>query len=172
MPDTNPTPNPYSTILERFGDLTEDDRRQLLRELTAMVDQDAKKDLSPLEKAWEEVHQYLLKLSREPYIDDQIELYEIWDICDILRDDPDSLKKETWEVRQKVILEILAHDEIKNVVVSMEDLLYLLAVTDEEKRWMAEHMVDRYGYMTQDGIKILLDLEYDKKKKMTAQDQA
>ena len=50
---------------------------------------------SYLEKNWTEIKRLMNVLKHEPYIDDQIEIEEIWDICEEMISDG-RLADETW----------------------------------------------------------------------------
>ena len=60
---------------------------------------------SYLEEQWAEIKRLIEKLKYEPYIDDQFEIEEIWDICEEMIKSG-KLKKESWQVRRRVLKSI------------------------------------------------------------------
>lgn len=92
-----------------------------------------------LEEQWDEIQGNLNILKNEPYIDDQVELDFIWDICENLIQS-DKLKEETWETRKQILSEIIrnAFYEEYSVYDPIHDLFLALTFTTEEKIWCAE----------------------------------
>lgn len=92
----------------------------------------------------------------ELYIDDQIEIDEIWDICEkIIKSS--KLKKETWEVRRRVIKSIIGSEyyDYYGVCDPMMDLFQALMFTQKEKIESAD-IAFKIGsdYMKRDGAKL------------------
>ena len=111
---------------------------------------------SYLEEQWAEIKRLIEKLKYEPYIDDQFEIGEIWNICEeMIRSG--KLKKEPWQIRRHVIKSIISgeyYDEY-GVYDPMKDLLNALMFTQEEKIEVADITFEiGSGYMQADGAKL------------------
>ena len=66
-----------------------------------------KPDSDWLVDKWKEITDLMIILSGEPYIDDQLEIQEIWDlVADMLKSG--KLKDEPWELR-RALAEIIIH---------------------------------------------------------------
>lgn len=111
---------------------------------------------SYLEEQWIEIKRLIEVLKYEPYIDDQIEIEEIWNICDEMIKSG-KLKKECWEVRKCVLKSIIGGEYYDYYGVSdpMRDLFNALMFTPAEKLECAD-IIFRIGsdYMKRDGAKI------------------
>ena len=90
--------------------------------------------MSNLEEQWEDIEDLLRELGNEPYIDDQVELDEIWSICADLVENGD-LESEDWSLRRRFIIKILKHDLYCDYSVDepMQNLLIAMCVSPEEK---------------------------------------
>ena len=89
---------------------------------------------SYLEEQCAEIKRLMEKLKYEPYIDDQYEIEEIWDICEEMIKSG-KLKKETWPMRRRVIKSIIDGEyyDYYGVYDPMKDLFNALMFTPEEK---------------------------------------
>ena len=82
---------------------------------------------SLLEENWIEIENLMYELSREPYIDDQLEIDEIWNLCeDMIKSG--ELKKEKWQVRKRIIGLIVENEyyDYYGVYDPMHDLMEAL----------------------------------------------
>ncbi len=106
-----------------------------------------------LEEQWAEIMRLIETLKYEPYIDDQIEISDIWEICeDMIKSG--RLRSEPWHIRRSVIESIVEgeyYDEF-GVYDPLEDLFHALMLTTEEKIEIAD-MIFKTGsdYMKKDG---------------------
>lgn len=65
--------------------------------------------VSVLDASWKQIKDLIASLRYERYIDDQWQIDEVWKICEVLCKQ-ESLPQEPWEVRQKVLMDILEND--------------------------------------------------------------
>ena len=142
-------------IVDIFMHLTLKEKEAVLKELQAIYDASVSTDAykTPLEEAWEIVESNIYSLSREPYIDDQFEIEEIWQICeDLIRNE--DLSAETWARRKRVLSDMIENGmyDYYGVWDPMNDLLKALCFTDEEWLWCADEMSN--GYMKEEGAAI------------------
>ena len=94
---------------------------------------------SYLEDNWAEIKRLMNVLRHEPYIDDQIEIEEIWNICEEMISGG-RLADEPWKVRKRVIKSIVGgeyYDEY-GIYDPMKDLFGALIFTPEEKLEIAD----------------------------------
>ena len=109
-----------------------------------------------LEEQWAEIKRLMEKLKYEPYIDDQFEIEEIWNICeDMIKSG--RLKDEPWEVRRRVLKGIIGGEyyDYYGVIDPMQDLFKALMFTPEEKAECADIIFEiGSDYMKRDGIKL------------------
>ena len=72
-------------IYEMFAHLSLEQKKGVLRDFQEIVDaEESRPEGSYLEQKWKEIEDCLYDLSLEPYIDDQLEIDVIWNICDEL----------------------------------------------------------------------------------------
>ena len=70
-------------IMEMFSHLSLDDKKEVIKDLQKMIEvQENEPAHSLLEENWIEIENLMYELSREPYIDDQLEIDEIWNLCE------------------------------------------------------------------------------------------
>lgn len=148
--------NAETEIITLFRKLSAGRQLSVLSELTTIVGENIQRENQTpakceLEEVWEEVGDLLHDLSREPYIDDQIEIDEIYEIIE------DVIKREVykdapWEVRKKILKEIADHEYYDEYGVSdpMEDFMRALLKNDEEKTEIAGFMWNLSKYMRAD----------------------
>ena len=106
-----------------------------------------------LEEQWAEIMRLIETLKYEPYIDDQIEISDIWVICeDMIKSG--RLKNEPWHIRRSVIESIVEgeyYDEF-GVHDPLEELFHALMLTAEEKIEIADMIFETGSdYTTKDG---------------------
>ena len=86
-------------IYEMFAHLSLEQKKGVLRDFQEMVDaEESRPEESYLEQKWKDIEDLLYDLSREPYIDDQLEIDVIWNICEELIKGG-HLRKEEWNPR-------------------------------------------------------------------------
>ena len=136
-----------------------EEKEVLLEDLKAMIS--VEKNSPPksnLEEQWVEVKRQMKSLDLEPYIDDQVEIDCIYDICEELIKSG-SLEKENWELRKKILAEIVRGEyfDYYGVYDPMKELFGALAVTDQEKLECAD-LIFSIGsdYMKQDAARLYL----------------
>ncbi len=66
-------------------------------------------NVSVLKASWKQIGELLQTLSYERYIDDQLEIDEVWDICQALIK-RGKFEEEDWRLRKEILCEIIAHD--------------------------------------------------------------
>lgn len=122
-------------IYEIFDKLDIEDKRKIIKDLQVMLEAtEAEPELRGLEKDWDEIQKNIWSLSREPYIDDQWEIEEVWNITEKLLKSR-CFQKESWELRKKILSDIIENDfyDYYGVIDPMMDLFKALCITDEEK---------------------------------------
>ncbi|MDD4439826.1 MAG: hypothetical protein PHS04_17600 [Tissierellia bacterium] len=89
--------------------------------------------ISILNSSWKQIQELIQWLSYEPYIDDQLEIDQIWNICEAL---VRHLKNnsESWDIRKRVLQDIVDNDgyDYYGCIDPMTDLLEVLCNTGEE----------------------------------------
>lgn len=144
-------------IIEIFQALTLSEKESLLTELQTMVTIEKNSPpKSPLEIAWKEIQRNIKMLSFYSYIDDQIEITMIWDICeDLIKSDV--LKNEAWDLKEKILKEIIQNDffDYYSIFDPMKDLMEALCTTTKENLLCADLIYQiGSGYIKQYGAKI------------------
>ena len=144
-------------IIEIFQALTLSEKESLLTELQTMVTIEKNSPpKSPLEIAWKEIQRNIKMLSFYSYIDDQIEIIMIWDICeDLIKSDV--LKNEAWDLKEKILKEIIQNDffDYYSIFDPMKDLMEALCTTTKENLLCADLIYQiGSGYIKQYGAKI------------------
>jgi len=137
-----------------------DDLKNLLAEKENDKGQNIRK--SVLESSWKQIHEIIKSLSYERYIDDQLEIDEIWEICDALvKYMKDNV--EPWELRKIVLNDIIENEYYDYYGCSdpMEDLLEVLCCEEDEYIEMAEIM-EQFG-KGEKAAAIYLKFGYDQK---------
>lgn len=122
-------------IYEMLDTLTLEQKEELVKYLNHLIE--AERNAPPksyLEENWNEIIRLIECLSYEPYIDDQLEIEEIWEIVEKVIKSR-KLKKETSETRKEIITDIIENDFYDYYCVTdpMKDLIRALIFTDEEK---------------------------------------
>lgn len=147
----------YSDIYSMLATLTLEAKEQLLEDLRVMIEAEkSAPKKSYLEEHWSEIERLLQNLRYEPYIDDQWEIEEIWNICEEMIKSG-KLKKEPWKIRRNVLKSIIGGEyyDYYSVYDPMEDLFNALMFTSEEKLECAD-IISKIGsdYMKRDGAKL------------------
>lgn len=147
-------------IYEMFAHLSLEQKKGVLRDFQEMVDAEESRPEGPyLEQKWKEIEDLLYDLSREPYIDDQLEIDVIWNICEELIKGG-HLQAEPWEIRERIIQKITENEYYDQFGVCdpMMDLIRELPQNREEKLKTAEIMWNGSGFMKKDGAKLFREL--------------
>lgn len=130
-------------ILELFSWLDIEEKESLLKRLESMIVAERKApEKTHLEDAWAEIERLIHSLSMYPYVDDQLEIDEIWEICeDLIK--TGNLSKESWDVRKRIVSKMIAADYFDYYGCSdpMQDLCEALCITEKEKLEGADMMV-------------------------------
>lgn len=83
--------------------------RKIIEDLKKYNENKKKDQPSFLNGTWKQISNLLRSLSYEPYIDDQVEIDEIWKICDALIK-RGKFDQEPWEIKEKILKEIYRND--------------------------------------------------------------
>ncbi len=117
-----------------------------------------------LRGTWEQITDLISDLMDEPYIDDQYQIEEIWNIVEALLK-RGGFEKEPWEVKEHILKEIYDNDyfDYYDVYDSMHDLANAICSNREENLKRAEIMMKAgQGSLGADAAKLYRDLgEYD-----------
>ena len=145
--------SPVYTIFEIFDNLKLETKRQVVADLQKKLDAaEVIASVSPrmtyLQELWEDIEQNLFELSMEPYIDDQFEIEEIWNIVEGFIKSG-KYKNESWEVREHILHSIVDNDfyDYYGVYDPMKDLSDVLCFNNNEKRELADYMWKSSKYM-------------------------
>ena len=144
-------------IYEMLDTLTLEMKEELLEYLKAdIAAAKAAPKKSYLEEQWTEINRLIEILKYEPYIDDQLEIEEIWNICEEMIKSG-KLKKEPWEIRRRVIKSIIGGEyyDYYGVYDPMKNLFNALMLTSEEKVETADIIFEiGSDFMKVDGMKL------------------
>jgi len=116
----------------------------LIEDLKKMAEEKLKTDnqISILNSSWKQIQELIQWLSYERYIDDQVEIEEIWKICEAL---VRYLKEnqESWDIRKQVLQDIIDNGgyDYYGCYDPMTDLLEGLCNTKEEYLKKADIMM-------------------------------
>ncbi len=111
---------------------------------------------SRLESAWEQILDEVRELSYEPYIDDQIEISNVYEICEELINS-DILKDESWDLRKEIIKDFVQNHYYNEYSVDepIEELVSAMCTTQAEELEYADILLNTgYSYLAFDGAKI------------------
>lgn len=115
-----------------------------------------------LRGTWSQISELILELDFEPYIDDQVQIGEIWKIVEALLKHG-GFDKEPWEVKESILEEIYENDfyDYYGIYNPMKNLADAICTTREENLRRAEIMMKTgKGYL---GAKLYRELgEEDK----------
>ena len=165
---------------KEFADKSKKDRyywgeyrdKERIRHISAMIEyfgKIGKKQKKPKESflrgTWSQISKLILDLEDEPYIDDQVQIEEIWNIVEALLK-RGGFEKEPWEVKESILKEIYDNDfyDYYGVYDPMKDLANAICTTREENLKRAEIMMKAgRGYLGADAAKLYRELgEEDK----------
>ncbi len=148
-------------IYDLLDTLTLEMKEDLLEYLKAdIAAEKAAPEKSYLEKQWAEIQRQIETLKYEPYIDDQVQIDEIYDICGKIMKSR-KLKTEPWELRRQIIEDITENNyyDYFGVYDPMKELLQALILNDEEKAEAADILLEQGSeYMKEDGAKLYREL--------------
>ncbi len=157
-------------IYELFDTMPIEDKEMVVRNLTAEMKNAGTKKVkkvnkaqfskSHLEKAWERIGEEISELRDAPYIDDNIEITYVWNICDELIESG-KLGKESWELRKKIIKDIIKNHYYDEYSVDdpLEQLMQAMCTNKKEKQECADMLLNSgYSYLAFDGAKIYKEL--------------
>lgn len=118
-----------------------------------------------LRGTWDQIMDLISELKDEPYIDDQVQIEEIWDIVEALLK-RGGFEKEPWEVKEHILIKIYENDyyDYCGVFDPMRDLANAICSDKKENLKRAEIMMKAgRGYLGADAAKLYRDLgEEDK----------
>lgn len=94
---------------------------------------DRQDKVSVLKASWGQIGELLRILSYERYIDDQLEIDEVWNICRALIK-RGRFEEEDWKLRKKILREMITHDyyDCYGCYDPIKELAEKLYITDEE----------------------------------------
>lgn len=124
-----------------------------IRQLKGLIDyfektgtKDNKQDKSFLRGTWSQINELLGQLMNEPYIDDQVEIEEIWKIVEALIK-RGGFEREPWQVKEQILKEIYENEFYDYYGVSdpMLDLSNAICSTRDENLKRAEIMMHTGG---------------------------
>lgn len=144
-------------IIKLFRTLSLTEKEDLLKKLSEMTEADRRAPKkSYLQEAWADIQREIASLARYPYVDDQLEIDEIWNICEeIIKSG--KIVDEPWKNRKRILAEIIEGEYFDYYGVSdpMMDLMAALCLTPEEELLCAD-LIFKIGsdYMKRDGAKI------------------
>lgn len=124
-----------------------------------------KSEKSFLRGTWEQIMNLITDLSYEPYIDDQVEIEEIWKIIEALLK-RGGFEKEPWEVKEHILQEIYENDyyDYYGVYDPMHDLANAVCSNKEENLKRAAIMMKAgSGYLGADAAKLYRELGEEEK---------
>ena len=112
-----------------------------------------------LEERWMEIKRLMKSLDYEPYIDDQVEIEEIWDICeDLIKSG--KIQDTSWAIRQAILQDIIEGEYFDEYGVfdPMKQLFSALCISQKERITSADMCFEfGSGYMKEDGAKVYLE---------------
>lgn len=102
--------------------------------------------VSVLEATWKQIKELLQTLSYMRYIDDQLEISEVWKICEALIK-RDKLAEEDWELRKSILADMISHEyyDQYGCYDPIMDLSKKLYTTEEEILAFAD-MLNEHSY--------------------------
>lgn len=116
-----------------------------------------------LKEAWEDIRELDFMLKCEPYIDDQLQMDDIYEICENIIHSS-SLAKENWALRKSIIEEIVENDYYDSYGCNdeMEELAEKLCTNQEEFLYYADLLYATDWYKEK-GADIYLRYDQDDK---------
>lgn len=110
-------------------------------------EEEAPNQVSVLAASWKQIKELFRTLSYERYIDDQLEIDEVWNISQALIK-RDRFKEEDWKIRKEILREIIAHGyyDCYGCYDPIEELAKKLYITEEETLEYADLLNERGCY--------------------------
>lgn len=135
-------------IRPEFSDLldtmTLGEKKELLQRLREIIEEEENVPLKTyLEENWAEIKRLIKIIDLTPYIDDQIELAEIWNLCEEMIGSWE-LPEEDWSVREKILYEIIEEGYFDYYGLSdpIRDLRHAIVLTKEEELLYADTAIN------------------------------
>lgn len=115
--------------------------RKIIEDLNGYGNKKKKEPISFLRGSWKQISELLKALSYEPYIDDQWQIEEIWNICQALIK-RGRFEEEPWDVKEQILRKIYENGLYNEYGCydPMNDLAEALCVSDEENLCRAQIM--------------------------------
>ena len=126
----------FKTKLEKKEKILLDVKEKCMEQLDEIEEQE-----SVLRTTWEQIQELLTWLRYEKYIDDQIEISEIWEICEALVKH-EELQYEKWELKKSILSEMIENGTIF-VVVDFSDISHSSRVGVVLTRLESEGLIRR-----------------------------
>lgn len=114
------------------------------------VETDKQDEVSILKASWKQISELLHMLSYERYIDDQLEIDEVWNICQALIK-RGRFEEEDWKLRKEILCEMVTHDyyDCYGCYDPIKELAEKLYITNEETLEFADLLNERSLYARQ-----------------------
>lgn len=152
-----------------WGQYRAQERMRRIKELIEYFGIIGEKKQKPKESflrgTWSQIKGLIRALMNEPYIDDQMEIEEIWNIVEALIK-RGGFDMEPWEMKEKILKEIYDNDffDYYGVYDPMHDLAEAICATREENLKRAEIMMNAgSGYLGSDAAKLYRELGEERK---------
>lgn len=119
--------------------------------------EDRKKEnnkVSVLKASWNQINELFRMLSYERYIDDQLEIDEVWNICQALIK-RNQFEEEDWNLRKKILNEMAANEyyDCYGCYDPIKELSEKLYITEAETLEYAD-ILDKYGYTAREAANL------------------
>lgn len=152
-----------------WGEFRDKERIRHVNTLIEYFGKIGKKEEKPKESflrgTWSQISNLISELMDEPYIDDQFQIEEIWNIVEALLK-RGGFDKEPWEVKQHILEEIYENDffDYYGVYDPMKDLAGAICSSREENIKRAEIMMKAgRGYLGAEAAKLYREMGEDDK---------
>ena len=146
----------YETLSTQEKSMVVSYLSELLRLEKEKNDTKVAENASQLQEAWTQILSEIRALRNEPYIDDQIEITNIYEICEKIISNGE-LGKEPWELRKKIIKDVIRNHYYSDYSVDepLEDLIHAMCTTKKEKLECADILINAGpAYIAIEGAKI------------------
>lgn len=152
-----------------WGEYRDQERIRHMNALTEFFGKIGKKEEKPrksfLRGTWKQIMDLISDLRYEPYIDDQIQIEEIWNIVEALLK-RGGFEEEPWEVKEHILEEIYENDyyDYYGVYDPMRDLANAVCSSKEENLKRAAIMMKAgRGYFGAEAAKLYRELGEEEK---------
>ena len=110
--------------------MTLSEKKYLMQYLGKIIEEEENTPKTYLEENWAEIKRLIKIIDLTPYIDDQIELAEIWGLCEEMIGSGE-LSEEDCSVREKILYEIIEEEYFDHYGLSdpIRDLRHALILT-------------------------------------------